>query len=93
MELLEWMAQQKHCHYISDLKFFQKNSLYFPQLKWVELAAYPEKEWQEAAWYLFQCKCKNGEQARLRLIEGISLDSGRLPQQLSSKTNKYITDG
>lgn len=93
MELLEWLAQEKHCHYISDLRFLQKNSLCFPRLKWIELAAYPEKEWQEAAWYLFQCKYKNGEQARLRLIGDINLDSGRLLLQPTSKNNEYITDG
>ncbi len=37
MELLELLAQQKHCNYISDMRFLSKSDLHFPQLKSVDL--------------------------------------------------------
>ena len=52
MELLELLAQQKHCNYISDLRFLPKTSLYFPQLQDVALAAFSEQEWIKDAWYV-----------------------------------------
>lgn len=68
MELLELLAQYKHCNYISDLRFLPQNSLYFPQLRCVKLATYSEQEWIEAVWYLFHRKCKSGKKARQLLI-------------------------
>lgn len=68
MELLELLAQQKHCSYISDLRFLSKSALHFPYLKSVDLSAYPEKEWKDAAWYLLHRRCRSGEQARRLLI-------------------------
>ena len=68
MELLELLAQQKQCNYISDLRFLPKSHLYFPLLKSVDLSTYPEKEWKEAAWYLLHRRCRSGEQARRLLI-------------------------
>lgn len=49
MELLELLARQKHCNYISDLRFLPKSSLHFPQLCDIDLAAFSEREWVEAA--------------------------------------------
>ncbi|MBM6974970.1 hypothetical protein [Intestinimonas butyriciproducens] len=68
MELLELLAKQKQCTYISDLKFLQKSQLHFPYLKSVDLSTYPEREWKEAAWYLLHRRCRRGEQARRLLI-------------------------
>lgn len=68
MELLDLLAQQKHCNYISDLRFLQKNSLNFQQLKGIELATYSDREWIEAAFYVHHRKCTNAEQARQLLI-------------------------
>ncbi len=42
MELLELLARQKHCNYISDLRFLPKSSLHFPQLQDIDLAAFSE---------------------------------------------------
>lgn len=68
MELLELLAQQKQCNYISDLRFLPKIHLHFPLLKSVDLSTYPEDEWKEAAWYLLHRRCRSGEQARRLLI-------------------------
>lgn len=68
MELLELLARQKHCNYISDLRFLPKSSLHFPQLRNIALVAYSEQEWMEAAWYLLRSKCRSGEQARQLLM-------------------------
>lgn len=68
MELLELLAQQKHCNYIFDMRFLSKSDLHFPQLKSVDLSTYPEKEWKEAAWCLLHRRCRSGEQARRILI-------------------------
>ena len=68
MELLELLAKQKNCTYISDLQFLPKSDRHFPLLKSVDLSAYPEKEWKEAAWYLLHRRCRSGEQARRLLI-------------------------
>lgn len=68
MELLEFLAQQKHCNYISDLQFLSEKALHFPQLRSVDLSTYSEKEWKEAAWYLLHRRCRSGAQARKILI-------------------------
>lgn len=68
MELLERLAQQKNCTYISDLRFLPKSDRHFPQLKEVDITAYSEQEWKEAAWYVLCRKCRNGGQARRLLI-------------------------
>ena len=68
MELLEWLAQQKNCTYISDLRFLPKSDRHFPQLKEVNTTAYSDREWKEAAWYILHRRCRNGEQAKKLLI-------------------------
>lgn len=68
MELLELLAQQKNCDYISDLKLLDRSKLCFPLLREIDFDAYPEKEWIEAASYLFNCKCMNGKDAKAILI-------------------------
>ena len=42
MELLERLAQQKNCTYISDLRFLPKSDRHFPQLKEVDIPTYSE---------------------------------------------------
>lgn len=79
MELLELLARQKQCNYISDLKFLPKKCLQFPQLKWIHLVTYPEREWKEAAWYLLHRKCRSSEQARRILIGQNTGRYGSLP--------------
>ena len=68
MELLEWLAQQKNCTYISDLRFLPKSDRHFPQLKEVDISAYSDREWIEAAWYVLNRRCRNSMQARRLLI-------------------------
>lgn len=68
MELLELLARQKHCNYISDLRFLPKTSLHFPQLQDITLVAYSEQEWMEAAWYVCGTITYSAEQARSCLI-------------------------
>ncbi|MBM6884325.1 hypothetical protein [Pseudoflavonifractor phocaeensis] len=68
MELLERLAQQKNCAYISDLRFLPKSDRHFPQLKEVDITAYSDWEWKDAAWYILHRRCRNGEQARKLLI-------------------------
>lgn len=68
MELLEWLAQQKNCTYISDLRFLPKADRHFPQLKGLNITAYSDWEWKEAAWYVLHRRCRSAEQARKRLI-------------------------
>lgn len=68
MELLELLAQQKHCNYISDLRFLPKTSLHFPQLQDIALAAFSEREWVEAAWYVCGKITNSAEQAKACLI-------------------------
>ena len=69
MELLEWLAQQKNCTYISDLRFLPKSDRHFPRLKEVNITAYSDREWKEAAWYILHRRCRHGEQAR-KLLSG-----------------------
>lgn len=52
MELLELLAQQKQCNYISDLRFLPKSDRHFSELKEVDITAYSDREWKEAAWYI-----------------------------------------
>ena len=68
MELLELLARQKHCNYISDLRFLPKSSLHFPQLRDIALAAFSEREWIDAAWYVCGQITHSAEQARSCLI-------------------------
>lgn len=68
MELLELLARQKHCNYISDLRFLPKSSLHFPQLQDIDLVAYSEQEWMEAAWYVCSKITDSAEQARACLV-------------------------
>lgn len=68
MELLEFLAQQKHCSYISDLRFLPKSSLHFPQLRDVALVAFSEQEWIDAAWYVCRKITHSAAQARACLI-------------------------
>ena len=68
MELVALLAKQKNCTYISDLRFLPKSDRHFPQLKEVDITAYSEQEWKEAAWYVLCRKCRNGGQARRLLI-------------------------
>ena len=68
MELLELLAQQKQCNYISDLRFLPKSDRHFSELKEVDITAYSDREWKEAAWYILHRRCRNGEQARKLLI-------------------------
>ena len=51
MELLELLAKQKNCTYISDLRFLPKSDRHFPQLKEVDITAFSDREWMDAAWY------------------------------------------
>lgn len=69
MELLELLAQQKHCSYISDLRFLPKSSLHFPQLRDIDLAAFSEQEWVEAAWYVREKITNSAEQAKAFLMQ------------------------
>ena len=68
MELVALLAKQKNCAYTSDLKFLPKSDRHFPQLKEVEITAYSDREWKEAAWYILHRRCRNGGQARKLLI-------------------------
>lgn len=68
MELLERLAQQKNCTCISDLRFLPKSDRHFPVLKEVEITAYSEWEWIDAAWYILHRRCRNSGQARRLLI-------------------------
>ena len=68
MELVALLAKQKNCTYISDLRFLPKSDRHFPQLKEVDIAAYSDREWKEAAWYILNRRCMNGKQARKLLI-------------------------
>ena len=64
MELLERLAQQKNCTYISDPRFLPKSGRHFPQIKEVDITTYSDREWIDAAWYILHRRCRNGEQAR-----------------------------
>ena len=68
MELLELLAHQKNCTYISDLQLLPKGERSFPQLKTVTLTTYSEQEWKEAVWYILHRRCRNGEQAKQLLM-------------------------
>lgn len=68
MELLERLAQQKNCTYISDLRFLPKSDRHFPQLSDVDITDYSDWEWKDAAWYVLHRRCRNGEQARKLLL-------------------------
>ena len=68
MELVALLAKQKNCAYICDLRFLPKSDRHFPQLKEVDITAYSDREWKEAAWYILHRRCRNGEQARKLLI-------------------------
>lgn len=68
MELLERLAQQKNCTYISDLRFLPKSERHFPQLSDVDITDYSDWEWKDAAWYVLHRRCRNGEQARKLLL-------------------------
>ena len=68
MELLELLAMQKNCAYISDLRFLAKCDRHFPQLQEVDITAHSDWEWKEAAWYILNRRCRSGEQARRLLI-------------------------
>ena len=62
------ISTAKELHNISDLRFLPKSDRHFPQLKEVDITAYSEQEWKEAAWYVLCRKCRNGGQARRLLI-------------------------
>lgn len=47
MELLERLAQQKNCAYISDLRFLPKSDRHFPQLSDVDITDYSDWEWKD----------------------------------------------
>lgn len=68
MELVALLAKQKNCANISDLRFLPKADRHFPQLKEVDVAAYSDREWKEAAWYVLHRRCRNSIQARRLLI-------------------------
>ena len=68
MELVALLAKQKHCTYISELRFLPKTDRHFPQLQEVDITDYSDREWKEAAWYILHRRCRNGEQARKLLI-------------------------
>lgn len=68
MELLELLAKQKNCTYISDLRFLPKSDRHFPQLKEVDITAFSDREWMDAAWYVLHRKCRSREQVKLLLI-------------------------
>ncbi len=68
MELVALLAKQKNCANISDLRFLPKSDRHFPQLNDVDITAYSDWEWKEAAWYILHRRCRNGEQARKLLI-------------------------
>lgn len=68
MELLELLAQQKHCNYISDLRFLPKSRLHFPQLQDIDLVAFSEREWIDAAWYVRGKITHSAAQARTCLV-------------------------
>lgn len=73
MELLELLAQQKHCSYISDLRFLPKSSLHFPQLLDIDLAVFSEREWVEAAWYVCRKVTHSAAQAKACLVSSKKL--------------------
>lgn len=68
MELVALLAKQKNCANISDLRFLPKSDRNFPQLKEVDVAAYPDREWIEAAWYVLNRRCRSSMRARRLLI-------------------------
>lgn len=68
MELVALLAMQKNCTYISDLRFLPKADRHFPQLKQVDISAYSDREWIEAAWYVLNRRCRSSMQARRLLI-------------------------
>ena len=68
MKLVELLAEQKNCTYISDLKFLPKSDRHFPQLKEVDITAYSDWEWKEAALYILHRRCRSSAQARRLLI-------------------------
>ena len=68
MELLELLARQKHCNYISDLRFLPKSSLHFPQLQDIDLVTYSEQEWVKAAWYVCRKVTHSAAQAKACLV-------------------------
>ena len=68
MELVALLAKQKNCTYISNLRFLPKSDRHFLQLKEVDITAYSEREWIEAAWYVLHRRCRSSVQARRLLI-------------------------
>ena len=68
MELVALLAKQKNCTYISDLRFLPNSDRHFPQLCEVDISAYSDREWIEAAWYVLNRRCRNSMQARRLLI-------------------------
>ena len=69
MGLLDTLAKKTGCTYLSDLRFFPRSSATLQRAVLnLPLADFQTSEWLDAAEYLCDVKCENGEEARNILL-------------------------